>query len=67
MVADGRTSLDLAWWVSTFPGVALLVVLTSGVHLGLFSNGTLSLGVATPVTGPRLYNVEAFVQLNWRC
>jgi peptide/nickel transport system permease protein len=26
MVADGRTSLDTAWWVSTFPGVALLVV-----------------------------------------
>src|SRR5215470_16721125 len=26
MVADGRTSLDLAWWVSTFPGIALLVV-----------------------------------------
>jgi peptide/nickel transport system permease protein len=26
MVADGRTSLDAAWWVSTFPGVALLVL-----------------------------------------
>ncbi len=26
MVADGRTSLDLAWWVSTFPGIALLIV-----------------------------------------
>ena len=26
MVADGRTSLDAAWWVSTFPGAALLVV-----------------------------------------
>jgi peptide/nickel transport system permease protein len=26
MVADGRTSLDVAWWVSTFPGLALLVV-----------------------------------------
>jgi peptide/nickel transport system permease protein len=26
MVADGRTSLDVAWWVSTFPGVALLVL-----------------------------------------
>jgi len=26
MVADGRTSLDFAWWVSTFPGIALLVV-----------------------------------------
>lgn len=26
MVADGRTSLDVAWWVSTVPGLALLVV-----------------------------------------
>ena len=26
MVADGRTSLDVAWWVSTCPGVALLIV-----------------------------------------
>lgn len=26
MVADGRNTLDTAWWVSTFPGVALLVV-----------------------------------------
>ena len=26
MVADGRTFLDVAWWVSTFPGLALLIV-----------------------------------------
>jgi ABC-type dipeptide/oligopeptide/nickel transport system permease subunit len=26
MVADGRTSLDVAWWISTFPGLALLIV-----------------------------------------
>ena len=26
MVADGRTFLDVAWWVSTFPGLALLAV-----------------------------------------
>src|ERR1051326_667190 len=26
MVADGRTSLDVAWWISTVPGVALLAV-----------------------------------------
>lgn len=42
------------------------VVLTSGVHLGLFRNGTLSVGVATPVSGPRIFNIEAFAQLNWR-
>ena len=43
-----------------------LVVLTTGVHFGLGSNASLSLGVGTPVTGPRVYNVEGFVQLNWR-
>jgi hypothetical protein len=42
------------------------VDLTGGVHFGLFRNTTLSLGVATPVTGPRVFSVEGFVQLNWR-
>ncbi|MCI0639284.1 MAG: hypothetical protein L0Y72_30035 [Gemmataceae bacterium] len=41
------------------------VTLTTGVHLGL-GNGSsaLSLGLATPVTGPRFFDVEGFVQLN---
>lgn len=43
-----------------------IVDLTAGVHFGIFRNTTLSLGVATPVTGPRVFNVEGFVQLNWR-
>ena len=43
-----------------------VVVMTGGVHLGLFRNSTLSLGVATPVSGPRVYNIEGFMQLNWR-
>jgi hypothetical protein len=42
------------------------LILTTGVHLGLFRNSTLSLGVATPVTGPRPFSVETFVQFNWR-
>jgi hypothetical protein len=42
------------------------LILTGGVHLGLFRNSTLSLGVATPVTGPRPFSVETFVQFNWR-
>jgi hypothetical protein len=42
------------------------LVMTAGVHFGLFRNGTLSLGVATPVTAPRFFGVEGFVQLNWR-
>lgn len=29
MVADGRNYLDSAWWESTFPGIAILLVVTS--------------------------------------
>jgi hypothetical protein len=43
-----------------------LVVLTGGVHVGLGCRSILSLGVATPVTGPRAFDVEALAQLNWR-
>lgn len=43
-----------------------LVVMTGGVHVGIFRNTSLSLGVATPVTGPRIFGIEAFTQLNWR-
>ena len=38
-----------------------------GVHFGLGRGRTLlTLGVATPVTGPRPMEVEGFVQLNFR-
>jgi len=49
-------------------GVAALdeVVFTSGVHLGLFKKAQLSLGIATPVTGPLPFDVEALAELNWR-
>jgi hypothetical protein len=43
-----------------------LVVITGGVHLGFGRNTTLSFGVATPVSAPRVYNVEAFMQFNMR-
>jgi hypothetical protein len=41
------------------------VTITTGVHVGL-GRSILSVGVATPVTGPRPYNIEAFAQLNCR-
>jgi hypothetical protein len=41
-----------------------IVVLTGGVHFGCFSRSTLTLGVATPLTGPRPFDVEAIVQFN---
>ena len=43
-----------------------IVDLTEGVHVGIYNTSTLSLGIAEPVTGPRPFDVEAFVQLNWR-
>ena len=34
MVADGRSDLDRAWWISTFAGVAIGLVVLSGNFLG---------------------------------
>lgn len=49
-------------------GVAALdeVVFTYGVHLGLCKSALLTLGVATPVTGPLPFDPEAYAQFNWR-
>src|SRR5215471_268927 len=34
MVADGRSLIDTAWWISFFPGVAIGLVVLSGNYLG---------------------------------
>jgi peptide/nickel transport system permease protein len=34
MVADGRNDLDRAWWISTFPGIAIGLVVMSGNFFG---------------------------------
>jgi len=34
MVSDGRNDLDRAWWISTFPGIAIGLVVLSGNFLG---------------------------------
>jgi peptide/nickel transport system permease protein len=34
MVNDGRSELDRAWWISTFPGIAIGLVVMSGNFLG---------------------------------
>jgi len=49
----------------TFPD---LVVITGGVHLGMGRSTLLTIGAATPVAGQGndLYDVEGFVQLNFR-
>ena len=47
-------------------GVPDWVDLTAGCHFGLYQRSTLSLGVATPVTGPKPFGVEALAQFNLR-
>jgi len=34
MVAEGRSYLDTAWWISFFPGIAIALVVMSGNFLG---------------------------------
>jgi peptide/nickel transport system permease protein len=34
MVSDGRNFIDVAWWISFFPGVAIGLVVLSGNFLG---------------------------------
>ena len=43
-----------------------LVVFTAGVHVGVGAQSLVTLAAATPVTGPRLFDVEAIVQINFR-
>ena len=43
-----------------------IVSFTAGVHFGIGGNSTLSLGCNVPVTGPKPYDVEGIVQLNYR-
>jgi len=42
------------------------VVLTGGVHVGIFRNSILTFGAGSPITGPRTSSVEAFLQFNRR-
>ena len=34
MVANGRSYIDIAWWISTFPGICIGLVVLSGNFLG---------------------------------
>jgi hypothetical protein len=43
-----------------------VVDFTAGVTFELSGRSTLGLGVAVPVTGPKLFEVEGLAQLNWR-
>lgn len=50
----------------TLVGFPDVFVLTNGVHIGLGSRSNLAVGVAVPLTGPKIFDVEAIAQLNWR-
>lgn len=41
-------------------------VLTNGVHIGLGQRSNLALGIGVPLSGPKIFDVEALAQLNWR-
>ena len=48
MLADGREYVDTAWWISVFPGLALMI---TAAAFNFFGNGVRDL------TDPRLRNV----------
>jgi peptide/nickel transport system permease protein len=41
MVDDGRTYIDTAWWISTFPGIAIGLVVMAGNFMGDWLRDTL--------------------------
>jgi hypothetical protein len=43
-----------------------LVVLTQGVQCGLANGTSIAVGVAVPISGPRPFDWEALVQVNFR-
>lgn len=43
-----------------------IVSLTAGVHIGLGQRSVLALGINTPITGPKPYDLGVIVQLNVR-
>ncbi len=66
-VVEGHltTPLDHRHASDIIQGIDLFAI-TGGVHIGVGQRSLLTLGVATPITGPRPYNIEAIVQMNIR-
>jgi hypothetical protein len=54
-----------AFRVSDLAGTADVCDLTMATTLELGRRSNLSVGIVTPVTGPKPFDVEALVQLNW--
>jgi hypothetical protein len=49
----------------TLTGFPDVFELTNGLHIGL-GRANLALGVGVPLTGPKVFGIEALAQLNWR-
>jgi hypothetical protein len=63
---EGHLTTPLNHLTGTNPiTVPNLLSITTGVHCGIYQRTTLTLGLATPVTGPRLFNIEAMAYLNY--
>lgn len=43
-----------------------ILIMTAGVNFGLFNQAYLTLAVGVPVTGPKVFDIEAIARLNWR-
>jgi hypothetical protein len=66
-VVEAHLTTPLSGRGATSPLLAPdLLVLVGGVQVGVFGPSTLTLGVGAPVTGPRAFDIEGIVQLNFR-
>jgi hypothetical protein len=67
-VVEGHASIPLnhRGIDSTPTGFSDLFVLTNGVHIGVGQRTNLTFGVAVPLTGPKLFDLEALALLNFR-
>jgi hypothetical protein len=63
-VAFNHRGLDQP--ITVLDGFPDTFVLTNGLHIGFAGRSNLALGVAVPLTGPKIFTVEAIAQLNWR-
>lgn len=42
-----------------------MLAITAGMHFGIYERSTLTAAMSIPVTGPRLFNIEAMAYLNY--
>ena len=47
-------------------GLTDQIIVTGGLHFGMFKRATLTFGASAPVTGPQPFDLEGFAQFNYR-